>query len=485
MTPRASRVVRVVAGTSVVILLAACGSRLDPDTVAAANGGAAGEPGVAGATPGEGGAAPDVSTGGGGATSGGSAATGGGAPAGGTGSGGTTGRSPGSGPAKNDVPKGASCTGFKNQTGITDDKIILANASDISGPVPGLFEAAQDATRAYIAYFNSTSSICGRKLEMMALDSRTDGGADLAAYTKACDSAFAAVGSMSAFDSGGAAKAESCGIPDMRAVGVTPERNACGNCFGAQATNVRQWGAAVPDYVLKNHRAATQKAAMIYLNAGAAVPNAINQQKAFEQRGFKFVYSQAIDVAEFNYTPYVQKMKELGVQYVQWLGSNQGAVKLAQAMQQQGFKPDVYMLDPSAYDRGFLESGGSAVEGVTIYALFTPFEEAASNRETALYMQWLQQVRPGANPTFFGIFAWSAARLFVEKSLALGGRLTRATLVDSLKGVDGWTANGMHAPQHVGSKRTGGCWRLLTVKGGRFVPLGSSKYTCSGVIQVS
>jgi len=97
--------------------------------------------------------------------------------------------------------KAASCDGFKNQTGITDSTITIGNSSDISGPVPGLFTAAQQATKAYVAYFNSTSNICGRKLVLNNYDSRTDAGADQQGYQKICESAFAAVGSMSAFDS--------------------------------------------------------------------------------------------------------------------------------------------------------------------------------------------------------------------------------------------------------------------------------------------
>ena len=62
-------------------------------------------------------------------------------------------------------------------------------------------------------------------------------------------------------------------------------------------------------------------------------------------------------------------------------------------------------------------------------------------------------MKPGATPTFFGLFAWSAARLFVEQATKLGGKLSRSSLVTSLKGVNNWTANGMHAPQPVGAKQ--------------------------------
>ena len=95
-------------------------------------------------------------------------------------------------------------------------------------------------------------------------------------------------------------------------------------------------------------------------------------------------------------------------------------------------------------------------------------------------MSWLQQVSPGAEPTFFGLFSWSAARAFVEQSVKLGGKLSRPTLIDALRKVDNWTANGLHAPQHVGTKKTSECWRFMQLTGGKWVPVGDTKYQCSG-----
>ncbi|HEX4976940.1 MAG TPA: ABC transporter substrate-binding protein [Nocardioides sp.] len=470
---------------SLTLVLAACGSTLDPETVRMANGAAGGSydgAAVGGeltgdgdlgpATAGEGPGAGPAATGGSGATVGDAAGPG------------ATGGDAAQGSGENSATGGAkagSCDGFKNQTGITGDKIVIANAADISGPVPGLFESAQQAVKAYVAYFNATSDICGRKLELLELDSRTDAGADQQAYARACESAFAAIGSMSAFDSGGAATAAKCGLPDLRSANVSNERQACATCFGVQSANPGTFQNAVPDHIIKNYPQAAKNAAYVWINAGVGPLNAQNQARAMERRGMRFVYKQGIDVSEFNYRPYVQAMQDKGVQYVQFLGAYQQAERLAKAMQEQGFKPMNFVLDPTGYDPRYVQSGGAAVEGTRIFINIAMFEEARSNPEMALYQQWLQQVKPGATPTFFGVFSWSAARLFVEQSIALGGRLTRQTLVDSVKRVDNWTSNGLHSPQHVGSKETGDCWRWIRLEKGRWVPDGPTRYTCSGV----
>ncbi len=407
----------------------------------------------------------------------------------GTGTGGgpvTTGNAGGAGGGGGTAPlpgtRAASCAGFKNGPGITDKVIKIGNSSDISGPVPGLFRAPQTATRAYVAYFNRTSSICGRKLELITLDSRTDAGADQQSTQKLCEQVFAAVGSLSAFDSGGAQTAQGCGLPDVRATATTAQRNRCTTCFGAQATGANEYSNGIPDFFVKNYPEASQKAAFLYLNAGASAENGKTQIAVETKRGMKFLYTSPIDVADFNYGPYVQQMKSKGVEYVQFIGGYQQAVRLAQAMQSGDFKPQVRHFDQTTDDPGYLKSGGSAVEGNITSLTYKPLYE--SQPELNLYKQWLQQVAPGESPNAFGMYGWSASKLFVEQALALGGKLTRASLVASLTKVKGWTGGGMHGPMDVGGKHTADCVRFQVVKNGKFVSIGGTRFLCTGITKI-
>lgn len=484
----ARRTALSLASAGLALVLAACGSQLDPSQVVGA-GGAVGAGGVVvgpdgevvsadGSVPG----AVDGSTGGSGSTSG----TGGTRGSGGSAGGSTSGSSGAGGPAAGEPIPTGNCSGFKNSTGITDSAITIGNASDVSGPVPGLFEPAQDAVKAFVAYYNRSNpdGICGRSLTLKNYDSRTDASADQRNYVDGCDTVFAMVGSMSAFDSGGAATAEGCGLPDIRSTAVTGARSECATCFGAQSTVANQFQNAVPDFLKKTFPTAAQNAAMVYLNAGAAAENGQLQPQAMSERGMKFVYEQGVDVTEFNYAPIVQELKNNGARHVQFLGGIPQYVRMAQAMEQQGYEPDVFVVDPTAYHPDYVEGAGSAAEGSVAFINFVPFEEASSNPELQLYTSWLQQTKPGATPDFFGLFAWSAARLFVEEASKLGGKLSRPALVDALRKVDKWTANGMHAPQGVGPKRTGDCWRFVQLRKGKWIPVGGTKYTCSGLTVV-
>src|ERR1700730_4600027 len=192
----------------------------------------------------------------------------------------------------------------------------------------------------------------------MALDSRTDSRGDQEGTAQACSQAFALIGSMSAYDQGGATTASGCGIPDPRAVTTTIQRQQVAVSYGVNSNKINYQSSAVPDYFKSKYPDAASKAAFVYLSTEVTKQNEASFVKAFSSRGFTFIYEQAIDVADFNYAPYVVQMKDRGVRYVQWLGSYQHAARLLQAMKQQGFKPDVFVMDPVAYNANFVKQAG-------------------------------------------------------------------------------------------------------------------------------
>ena len=491
---RSPRTTAALVSVGLCLALAACGSNVEPGQaglaagLAQTSGGGIVAPGTDPGAPLEGfgegvdpGAAPDPGAPPAGSSGEvpGSTSGGPGAPA--PGPGGGDGDENPSEPDQPKAPtKAPSCDGFSNGTGVTDSTITIGNASDISGPVPGLFAQSQAAMAAFVKYFNdSGQTICGRSLKLAPYDSRSDAGADQQAYAKGCDEVFAMVGSMSAFDSGGAPVAQKCGLPDIRAISTTAARGACTTCYAAQPAGSSEFQNVVADYVKRN-ASGGQKAAMLYIDAGAAEESGRSQVKYMTQQGVKFVYVSGVDVASFNYAPYVQAMKDAGVTSVQFIAAEPQFVRLVQTMKQQNFEPEVLLLDPTAYSEQYTEPAGDAAIGTTVFTNFVPFEEASSNAELRLYLNYLEQTSPGARPGFFGLFSWSAGQLFVKQAMALGGGLTRASLIASMKGVDDWSANGMHAPMPVGPKRITPCWRFIQWTGTTWKAVEGSKYQCKG-----
>jgi ABC-type branched-subunit amino acid transport system substrate-binding protein len=333
---------------------------------------------------------------------------------------------------------------------------------------------------AYVAYFNSTSSICGRKLKLIDLDSGTSESGDQQASQSACGSAFAMVGSMGAFDAGGASTVAKCGIPDLRAASTETARQKSPVTFGAYSLATDEIPSAPFDWFKSHFGDAYKNAAFVYLNAGASSLNADSFMAGESKLGFNFKDKIAIDVTSVpNYNGYATQLKSDGIKYVQYIGAYQYAQKLKAAMEQQDYHP-VFLMDSVAYDPNFV-AAGSSVNGTYVFLAGPMFEEANRNPQLATYLQWLQRTSGGA-PSFFGVYAWSAAALFVESALELGGKLTRSSLISHLQGVHSWTNHGMTQPQDVGGTHTTHCTSIIQLQNGKWVRKTPYPYTCGGIV---
>jgi ABC-type branched-subunit amino acid transport system substrate-binding protein len=363
-------------------------------------------------------------------------------------------------------------------TGVTPSKVTVATLADISGVQPGLFESAHQAARAATAYINTQGGICGRQIDLMPLDSKTDSGGNRAAMLDACDKAFAVVGSMSAFDDGSGAPGQACGIPDMSAIVVNETKYKTTNTFPISPAASGRLSTTAPRYIAKVHPDVIKKAALVYLNQAVTRNNALQRQKAYEKVGFEFVYVTEVQVLEANYTRFVQEMRSRGVQYVTMVSDFQNIVRLQKSFRQQNYVPKVRDWDSVAYDGAYL-SEKDVVEGSLVYINTSTFE--AANPEMKLYMDWLQRASPGAVPDYFGIYAWSAFRLFQKLATDIGPDLTRPKLLATLKATKEWGDNGLHAPHRIGEKLLSTCNIYLEVKGGKFTRLApASGFDCSG-----
>src|SRR4029079_3019531 len=138
---------------------------------------------------------------------------------------------------------------------------------------------------------------------------------------------------------------------------TTPERRDCATCFAAQAVDPGAVNGAMPRYFLAKDKDATQHAALLYINAGAAAVNAEFFRNAYNRAGWNVDYFQGIDVPEFNYAPYIQQMKDKGIKLVVYIGPYQNTVKLLAAMKQQGLEA-TFVQDSTIYDQNFVEQAG-------------------------------------------------------------------------------------------------------------------------------
>jgi hypothetical protein len=205
--------------------------------------------------------------------------------------------------------------------------------------------------------------------------------------------------------------------------------------------------------------------------------------KAYAGAGFKWTYVQEVQVLEANYSPFVQKMKDRGIRYVNMVANYQSIQKLLSAMDQAEWYPTVRDWDSVAYSPNFVTQGGDSfppADGSLVFLNTGLTEEASGNPEMQLYIQWLNRVAPGAKPDYFGLYAWSAGRLFQKVAIEVGRNLTRKAFLAAVQKIHSWDDNGLHAAHDIGNKIMSPCFTYLEIRKSRFVRLSpASGFTCN------
>lgn len=386
--------------------------------------------------------------------------------------------------------------GGATDTGVTEDSITVATIANISGIQPGLFKSVHQAMDALAAYVNAPieqgglGGICGRTLKILKIDDKTESVGNRSATLDACKNAFALVGSMSAFDDGGADVVDSCGIPDMTAIPVNPPRAFAKSTYGIYPNRPDLILGGPARWTAERNPGVEQNAAMLYLDAGVTRVNALQRVKAYEKIGWRFVYKQAIQLVETNYTPYVLAMKnhDPPVKYVSMVSDYQSIVRVLKAMRQQNWYPEVLDWDSVVYSPGFIKLGGEAIAHSQFFMNTAMIEEIQANPEMALYQYWLGQVAQGAPIDYFGLYAWSAGRLFAQLAAGIGPELKREKLFQALRKVHAWGGNGLHAEHDVGNHLASKCFLYAKVENGVFVRVApKAGWMCNegGLVEVS
>ena len=370
-----------------------------------------------------------------------------------------------SGPGGAPLPPGGN--GGATDIGVTANSITLTVASDISGVQPGLFKSTHEAMSAWGAMINSQGGLFGRRVNIQRVDTQARDTENQAAVSDACKDSFALVGSMSAFDGGGATVGESCGIPDVSAITVNARRQLAKNVYPAFPQRPDKLAIGTANYIKKNYPDVLDKAAMVYLNAGVTKANAQQRARGYASVGFKFRFYE-VQVLEANYGPIVQRLKDDGIEYVNMVANYQSVQKLLEAMDQANWFPKVRDFDSVVYSPNFPKIGPAA-EGTLLFLTTAITEEASSNPEMQLYLQWLSRVAPGSRPDFFGFYAWSAGQLFAKVHKDVGAKITRKNFLAAIKNVHDWTSNGLHVNHDIGNKLISPCFLYLEVRSARFV----------------
>jgi hypothetical protein len=240
------------------------------------------------------------------------------------------------------------------------------------------------------------------------------------------------------------------------------------------------------NFIKEKYPEVIQKAARLYLNASVAASNSKQRMNAYASVGFKFIYQEAINIPASGLNATVNAMKKKGVEYVTYVGDYQTLVQLQTEMKNQRWFPKVRDWDSVAYSSQYLAGDPEAVEGSLVFLNTAMLEENSTNPEMQTYMSYLQRTAPGAKPDYFGLYAWSAGRLFTQAAIAAGGTLTRKKLFEEIRKIHSYDGNGLHATHDSGNKMPTGCFLYVQARSARFVRFTPpSKWRCDKLIRMS
>jgi branched-chain amino acid transport system substrate-binding protein len=376
-------------------------------------------------------------------------------------------------------PAGAAGT---TDPGVTANSITVGSISDISAPIPGLFEGAKIGTEAYFAYINSQGGVNGRKLVLDARDSAFSSGTVANEASSIAANDFALVGGFSLLDGSEQPAVDSAHVPVVTQV-LTPAYYSDPNLYSAVPL-VNNGEISGPFKWLKSkYPQDIQHVGVIGSNSAATAVTAEHVfQNLTQSFGYKWVYERDAAYTETSFLPDIIKMKNAGVKIV-FEPTQQGAYisNIAEEMKQEGLNA-ILLSGSNAYEENF--TPGSAGNGTIVTGVDSLYmgQDAKVVPAVATFDHWAKKVDPKTQLDLYTLDAWINAELFVQALKAAGPSPTRAGLEAQLDKITSFNANGLISTQNPAKKIPGQCWLAVEYENGtwkRIPPDPKSGFVCN------
>ena len=384
----------------------------------------------------------------------------------------------GGGPSTSDTSAAQNThCGTGTDVGLTSTDLNIGTISDVTGPVSGLFQGAQQGAVTFANFVNQTQGgICGHHVTVNFRDGGTNCTQTQNAAQDLVTKVFAFVGTFGLYDNCAATVLKQHPtVPDIH-TSLDPAAGKLANHFDLEPGPL--------GYATGPFEYFKQKYGSKVLHVGTiseALPSADAKQRAIvhaaEAAGWKFVYQQAEQPTNSNFQgDFVKMCQQKHIQIFFTVTENaQNAATMIQNENQAGCPKSLINVIPIAYDQAFTDAfrgNPSAIEGLqgyNEYAMFFNTEDAASIPELKLFQEWFQRTYPGQPVNLYAMFAWASGRMLEYAMEHAGPTLNRKSVLTALHKIKNFTANGMIAPATPSSKTEGvHCYVLWEFKGGKF-----------------
>ena len=394
------------------------------------------------------------------------------------------------------VPASAQSSGGAakaTEVGVTATQIKIAVEADVDNPfVPGLFQGVVDGVQGAARYLNSKAGgggLAGRKLVVDFIDSKLNPNQARNGVITACQNDFALVGTSALFlstvddevnckDQAGA----TTGLPDIGAVvtgvpqscspvsfPVNPPQLICSTKDQHPQTYYGNQGDST--YLLKQHHNHLHGSFLSGNDTKDALRGATVLVDTAINAGIKS--DQTVTLSgrdpQSAYTPVINLMKNDNSNFSLTTMPLDNAVELRSEAQLQGLtSPNIVWECTTCYDKA-IAAHADVMDHTYLPMTYLPFEEASTNAMLANFVKYVGKTKANG----FSVFGWVATLAFAQavnntvKQKGVNG-LTRANLLDALKGLTSFDAGGMFRTVNIGQKIPGPCFLLEQYTGGKF-----------------
>ena len=398
----------------------------------------------------------------------------------------TTTNSGGTSSGTSNIPPPPSVTGSLTGPGVTANTITIGQITTTSGPVPGLFQDANDGLDAYVAYVNANGGIAGHTLKVVHVDDAFDCNTYTQELQRLSTQVFAMVGTFTLNDACGSSLLKSNpNLIDIEADVLNPSLyDGFPNVLSPTPLPPGYWTTGYQWFKDKFPGDITHAAALI---PAVAEANGKEQDLTAESIGYKYVYSRTIGSTETNFTSDILRMKSLGVKIVD-LGVQAVSVdaNFIQQANQQNFHPDA-IISAAGYDAHLLKLIGdpnianNEVYAPLAYSLYLGTDRAAVPGVNT-FLTWLDRAHPGESASLFTVSAWGSGMLLVQAMAQAGSQVTQGSVLHALNSINSFNSGGLTAPFDPAQRQGTHCIVVAEVQHGQWTRIDpKSGFECNGV----
>lgn len=342
------------------------------------------------------------------------------------------------------------------------------------GTADGLFADAWLGASAWQLSVNARGGVLGREVELVRFDAALFNHEDQ--LRAACEGdIFALVGSQSLGDGDGAELlgTQECDLADFPGAVYGARRAVSPVTFVPNPflNHTRQAGPA--RYLVEQFPEASQNVALLYYEPLDLADESERLREMLQAAGMQVTYSPVVaKLTDRLSARVVPNWAEAEAQSLVWHGDPGRLIELLDLLELVGQTPAFVLCEPGCYSEAFIEDGGETVEGVYAWVPHIPFGEPGAPNGVTDYLEWLDQVEPGAGWSETGLQSWLAGLLFEEAAellAAIDEQPARSDLVITARQTGDFTGGEAITVTNPTEGLPTPCFALVVVRDGEWV----------------